>query len=109
MAFHIKRKHDLKISTMFSSEKCCKSVFQEGSVRSHLAAVRVKIYQSRIKIKECLHLTFFGGGLNMKKKQNLFISGRSTRVPEDVRSGNDQHNRSDRKMMLFTWKTIKSL
>lgn len=45
----------------------------------------------------------------MKKKQNLFISGRSTRVREDVRSGNDQHNRSDRKMMLFTWKTIKSL
>lgn len=42
MAFHIKRKHDLKISTMFSSEKFCKSVVQEGSVSSHLAAVRVK-------------------------------------------------------------------
>lgn len=107
MAFHIKRKHDLKISTMFSSEKCCKSVFQEGSVRSHLAAVRVKIYS--VRDQGVFASYFFGGGLNMKKKQNLFISGRSTRVREDVRSGNDQHNRSDRKMMLFTWKTIKSL
>lgn len=70
MAFHIKRKHDLKISTMFSSEEFCKSVFQEGSVRSHLAAVRVKIYSVR---DQGVFASYFFGGVVKHEKETEFI------------------------------------
>lgn len=51
---------------MFSSEKCCKSVFQEGSVRSHLAAVRVKIYS--VRDQGVFASYFFGGGVKHEKE-----------------------------------------
>lgn len=51
----------------------------------------------------------FGGVIHGKKPQNLFTSDRNVGVCQYLRSGNDQHNRSDRKMMLFTWKTVKCL
>lgn len=91
---------------MFSSEKFCRSVFQarvEGSVSFHLAAVKAKISS----VKDQGVLAIFCSGLYRKRKQNLFTSDRNMGEHGDVRSVSDQYKRSDRKMMLFTWKTIQ--
>lgn len=91
---------------------------QRGALVFILQLVKVKI--SSVKAQRVFSILW--GVIHREKKnkpekkknphnhnQNLFTSDRNVRVCKYLRSGNHQCNRSNRKMMLFTWKTVKCL
>lgn len=77
---------------------------RRGAFSFHLAAGESKNFY----VKAQRVFAFFGGVMH-GKTQNLFTTGRNVGVCKYSRSGNDQCNSSVRKIMLFTWKTVKRL
>ena len=78
---------------------------QRGPLVFHLQVVKVKI--SSVKAERVF--ANFGGVILGKKPQNLYTSDRNVVVCKYLRSGNVQCDRSDRKIMGLTWKTVRYL